>query len=201
MAIVNGYCTLAELKARLSISDSGDDAILEAVIEAASRAIDGACNRFFYQTGAGQIRYFSVASDILVLLDDCSTVTAVATDRNLDRNFSTVISLSDVELGPLSASAYGKPFSELRIKPLASESFDYGKDMLKVTGTWGWPAIPDAVNEACLLQAGRLFKRKDAPFGVTGGGEVGTAISLRAVDPDVLVLLGPYRRIGLIDLV
>lgn len=201
MAIVNGYCTLTELKARLSITDSADDAILEAVIEAASRAIDGACNRFFYQTAAGQIRYFSVASDILVLLDDCTAITAVATDRNLDRTFSQVISLSDVELGPLSAGQTGKPYTEIRIKPMASASFDYGKDMLKITGTWGWPSVPDAVNEACLLQASRLFKRKDAPFGVTGGGEVGTSISIRAVDPDVLVLLSQFRRIGLIDLV
>jgi hypothetical protein len=198
MAIVNGYCTLAELKARVGIpgADTGDDAILEAVVEAASRSIDRICNRVFYSTAA-QTRYFSVHSGIKVFIDDVQSVSLVATDRNLDRTFSNTISAGDYELGPLSAAAYSRPYTVLRIKPLASNTFDMGTDMLKVTGTWGWSAIPDAVNEACLLQAGRLFRRKDAPFGVTGGGDVGTAISLRAVDPDVESLLQGYKRFSL----
>ena len=37
MAIINGYATLAEAKAYLSISDSIDDTMLENMVEAASR--------------------------------------------------------------------------------------------------------------------------------------------------------------------
>jgi hypothetical protein len=201
MAITNGYATLSELKARLTIapSDTVDDSMLEAVIESASRAIDRWCNRHFYQ--AVQTRYFYVVSSVLAIIDDCISVSAVATDRNLDRTWSTVITASQYELGPLSSPQYGLPYCELRIKPLASESFDLGKDMLQIAGTWGWSAIPDPVNEACLLLASRYFKRKDAPFGVTGGGDVGQAIAIRGVDPDVSVLLSGYRRIAITDLV
>ena len=35
MAIVNGYCTLAELKAALRVADSIDDRLLELAIESA----------------------------------------------------------------------------------------------------------------------------------------------------------------------
>lgn len=203
MAIVNGYATLNELKARMGVpvSDTADDAIMEAVIEAASRMIDKFCNRFFYQTSAGQVRYFTPASEVLTFCDDVVTVTAIATDRNLDRTWSNVIPAADYELGPLNNAVSSWPYTEIRIKPLAGDSFDLGLEMVKVTGTWGWATVPDAVNEACLITAARYFKRKDAPFGVAGGGEVGQSVALRAVDPDAGVLLAPYRKIGLVDLV
>lgn len=202
MAITNGYATLAELKARMGVpvSDTADDAIMEAVIEAASRMIDKYCNRVFYST-AGQVRYFTPATEVLTFTDDLQSVSAVATDRNLDRTWSNVIPAADFELGPLNNAVSSWPFTEIRMKPLAGESFDLGLEMVKVTGTWGWATVPDAVNEACLITAARYFKRKDAPFGVAGGGEVGQSVALRAVDPDAGVLLAPYRKIGLVDLV
>ena len=202
MAIVNGYATLAELKARMGVpvSDTQDDSIMEAVIEAASRMIDKFCNRVFYST-VGQVRYFSPATEVLCFTDDIQSVSAVATDRNLDRTWSNSISAANYELGPLNNLSLGFPYTEIRMKPLAGESFDLGLEMVKVTGTWGFASVPDAVNEACLITAARYFKRKDAPFGVAGGGEVGQAVALRAVDPDASVLLAPYRKIGLVDLV
>jgi hypothetical protein len=202
VAITNGYATLAELKARMGVpvSDTADDAIMEAVIEAASRMIDKYCNRVFYST-AGQVRYFTPATEVLTFTDDLQSVSAVATDRNLDRTWSNVIPAADYELGPLNNPSLGFPYTEIRMKPLAGESFDLGMEMVKVTGTWGFASVPDAVNEACLITAARYFKRKDAPFGVAGGGEVGQSVALRAVDPDASVLIAPFRKIGLVDLV
>lgn len=202
MAITNGYATLSEAKARLGIpvSDTADDSIIENIVEAASRRIDRYCNRQFFQN-VGQVRYYSAASDVLVFIDDCVSISAVSSDRNLTRAWDTVIATSDVELAPLNAAVLGSPYTELRMKPLASNEFDLGLDLIKITGTWGWPAVPDMINEACLLLTSRLFRRKDSPFGVTGGGEVGQQIAIQAVDPDIRILLDPYRKIGLIDLV
>jgi len=202
MAITNGYCTLAEAKARLGIpvADTGDDSIIENIVEAASRQIDKFCNRQFFQN-VGQERYYSAASRVLVFIDDCVSISAVSTDRNLTRTWSTTVTVSDTELAPLNATVLGFPYTELRMKPLASNEFDMGLDLIKITGTWGWPSVPDNVNESCLLLTSRLFRRKDSPFGVTGGGEVGTQIAISAVDPDIQNLLAPYRKIGLINLV
>jgi len=122
VAIVNGYATLNELKARMGVpvSDTADDSIMEAVIEAASRMIDKFCNRFFYQTSAGQVRYFTPASEVLTFVDDVVTVTAIATDRNLDRTWSNVIPAADYELGPLNNAVSSWPYTEIRMKPLAA---------------------------------------------------------------------------------
>ncbi len=53
---------------------------------------------------------------------------------------------------------------------------------------------PDPVREACLLQASRLFRRGDAPFGVTGSAEFGS-MRISALDPDVRALLGEFRKV------
>jgi hypothetical protein len=41
--------------------------------------------------------------------------------------------------------------------------------------------------------AGRLFKRADSLLGIAGFGDLG-AITLRAVDPDVKLMLSAYVR-------
>ena len=202
MAITNGYATLAELKARMGIplADTADDSIMEAVIESASRMIDRFTGRFFYQTST-QIRYYNAASNILVFVDDAVSVDSVYTDRSLNRSWSHLVAASNWELGPLNNSPMGLPYTEIRMKYLAGDSFDLCLEGIKVTGVFGWAAIPDAINEACLITAARYFKRKDAVFGVAGGGEVGQSVAIRAVDPDAQVLLAPYRKIAVTELV
>jgi hypothetical protein len=202
VAITNGYATLAEAKARLGIplADSQDDSVLEAIVEAASRSIDRHTGRRFYQVSSSA-RYFTAANAVSVLVDDFISLSAVATDLNLDRTWSNSISLADLEAAPLNAPAYGEPYTAIRVKPLAAQSLELEADAVKVTAVWGWSAIPDAINEATLLLTSRLFRRKDAPFGVAGGGEVGTMVSIRASDPDIRALIDPYRRLGVTDLV
>jgi len=65
---------------------------------------------------------------------------------------------------------------------------------VRVEGTFGWPAVPDAVREATILQASRLFTRLDSPLGVAGFGDMGAMRVSFKGDPDVLMLLAPYRR-------
>ena len=59
MSIVDGYCTLSEVKSALRLSDSIDDTLIENSIEAASRRIDGYCGRFFYKTSPTGVRLFA----------------------------------------------------------------------------------------------------------------------------------------------
>ena len=44
---VNSYATLTELKAILGVSSTTDDVPMRKILEAASRAIEGYCNRRF----------------------------------------------------------------------------------------------------------------------------------------------------------
>ena len=83
MAITNGYCTLAELKASLNITDSVDDTALEAAITSASRMIDDYTERFFYVNGTTQstvTRYYTPVDPYTVNIDDIITVSEIATD-------------------------------------------------------------------------------------------------------------------------
>lgn len=52
---------------------------------------------------------------------------------------------------------------------------------------------PDAVSGACYIQASRILKRKDAPFGVLGIGDMGQAQFIPRLDPDVRGFLEPLR--------
>ena len=61
-------------------------------------------------------------------------------------------------------------------------------------GTFGWSAVPDAVEQACILQAARYFKRADSPMGVAGFDAMGV-VRLSRIDPDIATLLEPYCRI------
>lgn len=63
---------------------------------------------------------------------------------------------------------------------------------MRISGVWGWPAVPDAVKAACRIQVSRVFKRADSPLGVAGFGEFGV-VRVSRLDPDVESLLAPYR--------
>jgi len=203
MAITNGYCTLAELKARLSIepADTQDDAILEACVEGASRQIDRYTGTRFYTAGS-EVRYYTACDPLRVFIDDAVSVASVYQDLQLDRTYSDQIpSVQGYELLPDNAASVGVPYQQLALVPQAGKTFITARRGIKVTGAWGWSStVPPAVKQTCLLLSAALFRRKDAPFGVAGGGEVGQAIQLAAMDPQARILLAPFRRLAVVDL-
>lgn len=68
------------------------------------------------------------------------------------------------------------------------------KKGVKLVGKFGWTTAPAPVCDACLLQAIRLFKRKDAPFGVVGSADMGQMVTISKLDPDVMLLLQAFRK-------
>lgn len=50
------------------------------------------------------------------------------------------------------------------------------------------------VNEAAMILASRIFKRKDAPFGVLGSAEMGQMLVIAKHDPDVMLLMRSFRK-------
>lgn len=191
MAITNGYCSLSELKARLGITDTNDDTVLEAVIEAASRAIDGETGRVFYATT--ETRYFTAEDGELLFVDDLLSVTSLKTDLDGDRVYETTWSATDYDLEPYNRT----PKTRIQMAPYGTRYFPSVRRGVEITGSWGYSATaPDAINEACLLMAARLFKRKGAPFGVLMNPDLGTA-RIPQIDPDVKLLIRPFVRLEL----
>lgn len=187
MSITNGYCTLAELKARLGITDTDDDARLERNIEAASRRIDRMARWRFYLDASATARTYRVGnSRVLLLADPIGTLTGlvVKTDDNEDGTYETTWAASDYVVEPTNALADGRPVTRLtavnRYWPLSAT----GRPLVQITARWGWPAVPTDVIEACLLLATRYYKRGDSPEGVVGMGDFGP-VRLPTEDADV----------------
>jgi hypothetical protein len=200
MAIVNGYCTLAEVKAALRLTDNVDDGLLEKAIESASRRIDGYCGRFFYKTASTAINIYPINEYLLRMPEDLANATVtIKIDSTANGTYATTLTQGvDYILEPTDASLRGYPYVHARMVggatfPLFTvPSFP----TCQVTGFWGWNAVPADVSQACVLLAMRQFARLNAALGVVGFADM--ALQVRAVDPDVRDLLNQYVVFGAI---
>lgn len=199
MSLTNTYCTLPDVKGALRIpsADTVDDALLTVAINAASRQIDGECDRVFYSEEG--VRVFVPESSILVATDDIQTVTKLETSAG--DGFTVEIPSTDFQLEPLNGIAGGipQPFTRIRatgafLFPVFSQrSVNLDEATVRVTGTFNWPETPDAIKQASVLLSIRIFKRLDSPLAVAGFGDLG-AVRVGRTDPDVMAMIAPYRR-------
>jgi len=193
------YCTLSDLKSAISINDSISDTLLNSSIEAASRWIDGWCDRSFEAAGTAATDRDFIPSGMYdtLFIDDAVQVTAVKIDEDVDRTFATSLLPVDYQLEPINARSGGITFPYNRLVPNEDGYWPMwrGQATVRVTARWGWPEIPDAVRQACILQSSRLFTRFDSPLGVAGFGDMGAMRVSRFADPDVELLLQPYRLV------
>ena len=206
------YATADELRDFVRIDDDADDAVLTAALAGASRMIDHAADprpgrwRQFGRTDEPEARYFTPSRrgyDVYLRDQWVAETDDIATEVGLDvaadvSGDGAYVAITGTVLLPRNAAGQGLPWSSVLFTgssmpcpPLIAES-------VKVTAEWGWPAVPDAICEACMIQASRLISRRDAPFGVAGSPEVGSEVRLLAkLDPDADNLVRPYvRKIG-----
>ena|ERR1700754_2673511 len=183
------YATVAELKQYISIPDDDDvdDTELGGKITAASTSIDQYTRRQFGKVDAPEMREYPVLYRgvfKVVLVDDLMDTTGLTVTIDGD-------AVEPVYFDPRNAPQKGTPYTRIFLPVAAS-------GVAQVTALWGWTEVPATIKEATMLQASRLFKRRDAPFGVAGSPELGSELRLLAkVDPDVAVMLSKYvRRTG-----
>lgn len=198
MAITNGYASLAEVRAALYndpvTASTAQDSAIETAVQAVSRQIDGWCGRRFWKNTTDEVRIFTPDDHGMLFTDDIVSVTTLKTDDDADGTFETSWLSSDYALAPLNAALRGKPYTMICTKPNGTHSFPHVYSGVEITGVFGWNAVPDPIKEACILQTIRIFKRPDAPFGVAGIGDMGTAVRVMKFDPDVQALIAPFRR-------
>jgi len=204
MAIENGYTDLVTVKARLDVGDTDDDAALEGLVETASRALDDALNRRFYIPAIAEVRVYSPIGWDLVkvndLVDISSNLTSVKVDTTGDGNFETILTTSDYDPEPRNADMDLKPFTKLRIAKDSSRHFPTGRMTVELTAKFGWAISgnpPKQITEACLMICARLWKRRDAVFGVAGTTQMGTLQVLTAKivkDPDIWFLISRFYK-------
>jgi hypothetical protein len=206
MAITNGYATRNQIKSALRIgtADTIDDELIDNCAGAASRLIDGFCNRKFWAVGSATVRVYQAEDSFFCSIDDISgTAITLQTSTNADGVFDTTWSPTDWQLEPLNGNLDGIEWAYDKIRAIGDYLFptvnaNYGSQALvKVTANFGWPYVPETITQATIIQASRIFKRYDSPLGVAGFGDMGAIRVSRALDPDVAQLVEPYRRMRL----
>jgi hypothetical protein len=64
---------------------------------------------------------------------------------------------------------------------------------VEVTARWGWPSVPDDIEQATYILSADLYKRKDSIGGVLGLSELG-AIRMSPLGRDITSMVRAYRR-------
>ena len=205
MAWAPDYATVDQLRRYLRLPTSGDvgevgedtdnDAVYGPAITASSRLIDRACGRQFGSVTATARyytpRYFPQRGRNVATVDDFMSVTSLAVKTDLDGDDVYETTITDFVKLPLNAAASLRPWTDIELREAVSRS----EGSLEITALWGWTAVPDTILTATLLQASRISKRRDAPFGVAGSPDLGNELRLLAkLDPDVSMMVSAYRR-------
>jgi len=201
--INQGYATRNQVKAALRIgtADTLDDDLIDNCVGAASRLIDGYCNRRFWQSGTAEARIFQAEDSFYCSIDDIAgTALTLKSSTQADGTFDLTWSRSDYQLEPLNGNLDGLTWSYDKIRAVGDYLFptvnaNYGEQALvQVTAVFGWPSVPEPITQATIIQASRIFKRYDSPLGVAGFGDLGAIRVSRFLDPDMAQLVEPYRR-------
>lgn len=195
--MTNPYCTLAQVKAGLRITDNVDDSLLEMAVESASRAMDSYCNRVFYSTGTAVTRYYSPRDSYLCDIDDLVSLTSLYTNSDeTQASYNVQWTSEDYQLEPLNGLADSQPTPYTRIRAIGNFTFQTldGEASVKVTGVFGYNAVPIAVTQATVIQASRIYKRLDSPLGIISG-ELGAMRVGTRLDPDVAQLVDGFRKV------
>jgi hypothetical protein len=195
--------TLTELKNALGVDllDTDLDAKYTLAIKNASAAVREYADRSFDLTTVTSTRVYEYDGSGVLEIEDATTVTTVLLD-------GIALQPSEYAVEP-----YGKtvlnwiflPENRLRTDP--AMGFAYNLDTLwwkaitnihlvSVTGTWGWPAIPDTVKQATIWTAA-AFAENVRPVVTERVGDVSRtyATPLRdAIPSRAKDILEPYVR-------
>ena len=195
MAITNGYATLAEVKAALRLNDTIDDSLLEMAIESASRLVDGYSGRYFYNAGTAT-KNFAAQDNYIVVTEDLQSVSSLQDTNEIGGSYTTW-DANEYQLEPLNGKADGiaMPYTQIRAVGGNFFNLNVGDALVRITGVWGWAAVPIAIKQATIIQASRIFKRLDSPLGVLSSPDLGFIRVGSRLDPDVAQLVDPYRTL------
>jgi hypothetical protein len=215
--IQHGYCTLDDLKNMLRLTDDSDDERLSWAIDAASRMIENATGRRFYQDTTASARTFVPLTpfrmdvddffdltDLVLQTDPAGDGTFTQTFNNPTLNADGSLTGGDFQLEPLNGLNEGQVWPYERILDVRSLIFPiyggisypiaYAQALIKVTTKWGWNYVPSDIAYATKLQARDLFKSDDVVFGATAFAEVGIVRQKAALNPTVQILISKYRE-------
>jgi hypothetical protein len=135
----------------------------------------------------------------LLIIDDLFALNALDVDRAGTGSYSEAWTVSThFLLGPLNAAADGKPYEHIEVRGTSGRYFPRGVVAgVRVTGQFGWAAVPSQVTAATTILAAKLLLRmREAPLGfvVAGGLDAAVVARIARTDPDVFWLISDLDR-------
>jgi len=209
------YATTAELKLRIDKISAVDDAVLTAIIAAAQRNIDRACNRPDGFEASDEIKIFTGQGKPYLLIDECVVIDSVRVkDSPTDTTYTAWLAGDWIACrgDPRSPDFNTLPYDILMVDPTGNESYftsgfyevrvnrqdiGWGTPTVQVWAMWGYSLVaPADIREACLMQAARWFKRFQSSMAdVLASDELGTLLYRQSLDPDIKRLLVDGRYV------
>lgn len=215
------YASAEQCRAALAGSpvSTAHDTQLEQIASAVSDAIDHYCQRSFRPTLVTQTRFNGCGYADLYLTDFVALTTVeYSTDRGatwtalLNTDYAQLRAVSDdvamsydtimlLQTAPI--QYFPQSFRAVRVSGL----FGYTSDRATATAAYASGAgtlaeveavwfVPLAVQQACIIETVRLFKRGQQAFSdVSAISELGQLYYNDAIDKTALSLLAPYRRV------
>lgn len=165
--------TLAQVRAYIGkpSGDTGQDSLLTELIGRATLAFQAHTGRKLGLDASSSTRTYELtpydAARRLIRVDDLSAApSSVVTKTKSDTTVTTYTVGTDLLMRPYNRETW-EPITAIEVRPSATGlSEDY---IVEVTGTFGWPAVPDDVQQAALQQV-RTWWRRDVAN--TGTGDV-----------------------------
>lgn len=206
-AVGRFYAGLEELKDRLGVTDTTDDSSAQMAIQAASSWISEYCGQPFYRVI--ETRTYQPHDIWALNIDPLVSVSALNVDTTGNGVFDQAWVLNtdyalklDENQYNVNAAGVARPYRRVQVLQAGKwfpPVWPYSHlDRVQIIGTWGWPAVPPPVTQACLTLAAQFWKEKDAPFGVAGVSDFG--VVRIQTNPWVVELLRPYiyskRKVG-----
>lgn len=137
--VQNLYATRDQLKARLGLSDTGQDETVDALLYTASREVDTWTGRQFFTTR--ETRYFTPRDEDELAVDDLLAVTSVKTDPDGDRTYPNTLSSTDYDLHPPNSTSMSPPRPYWRLDTAPRGVYYWPEGIarsVQIVGTWGF---------------------------------------------------------------
>lgn len=184
------YCSLAELKNHLDITEDTDDALLTSAIAAAQEAVNNYCGvAFGVETNTTE--YFNYS---LSCTNDAKYL--ILARKRLAEIDTVLVGTNNVTGMVLTK---GNPIHTIVLPRSSGYSFaSIGEvdveEGVAITGKWGYSTdVPAAVKQATILWAAFLYQMKDAsPDGTIATSTDGTTLQTGGKPITALAILAPY---------
>ena len=197
MAVTDSLATAAEYRTAIRKDDTTDDTEILNDITAVTRYMERALGCFFtkdasaiardyYAPSQGPVypeaenpwKYAGKYTRTLHLDTDLVSVTTLVTDDNSDGTPETTWAATDYQLIPLNADkgSEARPYTALYCPQWSTKLGWPPTRIVRITGVWGWPAVPAAVKRGAINLAAIL--RLESPRSSRNVSSIGDVISV-----------------------